>query len=167
MDENQFAPSYRYRYTHHNGKARYHASFITKHIIYQTLKIAYSIPATELPDLIPINHFPTSARITRYRSALDLQDGYLPPPIRPIIVPLQRQTWGALSKAHWVYGTAIFPPPPPTRPIIVPFQRETWGSLSKVHRVYRDFCQCLLLTTFRERAIPLENSTHAESNKYR
>ena len=78
----QYAPYYRYRYAHHAGKARWQTSFSAKHRTYQTLKIAYSIAATKLLLLIPTNHDPTSAINTRCPlwSAVDLQDGYLPPP---------------------------------------------------------------------------------------
>ena len=42
----QFAPYYRKRYAHHNGKAKWHTSFSTKHRIYQTLKMAFNHPSS-------------------------------------------------------------------------------------------------------------------------
>ena len=44
--KSQFAPCYRYRYTHHNGEARWHTSFSTKHRIYQTLKMDFNHPSS-------------------------------------------------------------------------------------------------------------------------
>ena len=44
--KSQFAPYYHYRCTHHNGKARQHTSFSTKHRIYQTLKMAFNHPSS-------------------------------------------------------------------------------------------------------------------------
>ena len=63
-------------------------------------------PAYEITSSNPTNHSSASARNTRCPlwSALDLRDGY-PPPTRPIIIPLRRETRGALSEVHWFYGT--------------------------------------------------------------
>ena len=80
--KSQFSPYQRYRYAHHNGKPRWPTSFSIKHRTYQTLTIAYSIPATKLPHLIP-----------------------------PIILPLQRETRGSLSEVRQIYGMVISPPP--------------------------------------------------------
>ena len=82
VQKSQFAPYYRYRYTHHNGKATQHTPFCTKHRTYQTVKIADSILVTILPHLIT-----------------------------PVTLPFHRETRGALSEVHWTYGTVISPPP--------------------------------------------------------
>ena len=105
------------------------------------------------PD--PTNHSSVSVRNKRCPLwiALDLRGGLNFPHLTPpIILPLQREAWSALSEVHWIYGTVI----PPTRPIIIPLQRETRGALSEVHWFYGTPCQYLLLTTFPERTIPLE-----------
>ena len=44
--KSQFAPYYRYRHTHHAGKARQHTSFSTKYWIYQTVKMAFNHPSS-------------------------------------------------------------------------------------------------------------------------
>ena len=57
----QFAPYYRYRYTHHNGKARQHTCFSTKPKIYQTLKMAFNYPSSSKNNagVIKNHHFAT------------------------------------------------------------------------------------------------------------
>ena len=50
----------------------------------------------------------------------------------PIIIPLQREARGAISKVHWTYGTVLFEyevtSPNPT---IIHVQRETRGAISE------------------------------------
>ena len=74
--------------------------------MYQTLKIAYSIPATKLPRLIP----PIYLLLQREtRGALSevhwIYETVIATLTRPIIIPIQRETRGALSELHWFHGT--------------------------------------------------------------
>ena len=59
--KSQFAPAYRYRYLHHNSKARQHTSFNVKHRIYQTLKMAFNHPSSSknITGVITSHHFAT------------------------------------------------------------------------------------------------------------
>ena len=105
--KSQFPPDYRHRYTHRNGKTREQIFFSAKHRTYQTLKIAYSIPAMNLVKSQPIN-------IPHQRETLDaLPEVHRvygtvisPPPTRPIVMTLQRETRDALPKVRWVHRFA-------------------------------------------------------------
>ena len=90
---------------------------------------------------------PMSEKLSQTPTAAALVGLKLPHLIPPIIIPLQRETRGALPEMHWIYGTVIFPPTPPINPL----QRETRGALPEVHWIYGAVYQYLLLTTFPER----------------
>ena len=59
--QSQFAPYYRYRYTHHDGKAKWHKSFSKKHRIYQTLEMVFNHPSSSKNNtgVTTNNHYAT------------------------------------------------------------------------------------------------------------
>ena len=79
------APYYRYRSTHHNGKARQHTSFSTKPRIYQTLKMAFNHPfmLQTRPIVLP---FQPQTRGTQApnQSLSHISQQHLVPPLRCI-----------------------------------------------------------------------------------
>ena len=81
---------------------RYSIHHLPQKRIYQTLKITQSIPSTKLPHLIPPIILPPQRETQKchLRSELDLRDGYLPP-TRPVTIPLERETPGALSEVYF------------------------------------------------------------------
>ena len=96
-----------------------------QNIEFPDAKNAYSIPATKLLRLIP-----------------------------PIILPLfQRETRGALSEVHWIYGTVISPPPDQS---LSHLSEKHELPLYEVNWFYRTPYQCSLRTSFPERRIPLD-----------
>ena len=50
----------------------------------------------------------------------------------PMVVPLQRETRGVLSRVHWVYGMVVSG----SQPIIIPLQPIALGATSEVHWFY-------------------------------
>ena len=131
-----------------------HTSFSTIHIIYQTLKIAYSIPAAKLRHLIPpFFHFSEKYEVPSLKCIGFT--GRLSLPLQP------DQSLYHFSGKHEVPSLKCIGL---TGRLCSPFQpdqslshfSEKRGSLSELHWFYGTPCQYILLTTFPERTIPLE-----------
>ena len=80
----------------------------------------------------------------------------------PMVVPLQRETRGVLSRVHWVYGMVVSG----SQPIIIPLQPIALGATSEVHWFYGALTNIYhSRLSWNERYHSLENSTHVVNNK--